>query len=382
MAKIISGDKSGGQYSADLQTVINLLDGHDAGASAPTNPVEGQIWFDTGASRVKIYNGTTFIALPIEISGANQGAIAGGTGIVDLDLRVFASGVVDEDLGTGISNNETLASALAVKTYVDASVLTQTGTTISNPILTGTIRGSGTMILDPDPDGANGTLRINGNLDVQGTTTTLNSASTTDHFIRLDSDVTAENAIVNGAGIVLGASIDDGYSATDDRHSLTYDNTNDRWVSSDGFEALSYNIGANTIITATGDWRGNTIRIDEGGTGQGTKIGFNYLSDTPDDFLAATPGEVVVVNANNDGLIFSSSTVDISLVGDWARKNGGSTGTVIGDPTADNSVLHYDGTDYAFVNADTLAVKLGATDDVSVASVSTSGNIKQQVTYK
>ena len=302
MAKIISGDKSGGQYSADLQTVINLLDGHDAGASAPTNPVEGQIWFDTGASRVKIYNGTTFIALPIEISGANQGAIAGGTGIVDLDLRVFASGVVDEDLGTGISNNETLASALAVKTYVDASVLTQTGTTISNPILTGTIRGSGTMILDPDPDGANGTLRINGNLDVQGTTTTLNSASTTDHFIRLDSDVTAENAIVNGAGIVLGASIDDGYSATDDRHSLTYDNTNDRWVSSDGFEALSYNIGANTIITATGDWRGNTIRIDEGGTGQGTKIGFNYLSDTPDAVLrSSTRSRLVVVNTNNDG---------------------------------------------------------------------------------
>ena len=38
MAKIISGDKSGGQYSADLQTVINLLDGHDAGATAPTLP--------------------------------------------------------------------------------------------------------------------------------------------------------------------------------------------------------------------------------------------------------------------------------------------------------------------------------------------------------
>ena len=106
-----------------------------------------------------------------------------------------------------------------------------------------------------------------------------------------------------------------------------------------------------------------------------TKIGFSYLSDTPSSLGAA--GQTLIVNTAGNALEFSPSIVDISQVGDWARKDGG-TAADISDPTAGtgNAVLRYDGTNYAFVNADTLAVKLGAGDNVSVTSVSTTGDLQ------
>jgi hypothetical protein len=107
--------------------------------------------------------------------------------------------------------------------YTDARV----GTYISgnrsfgNITTTGYIAGPASMVIDPAGVGDNtGTVVIAGNLQVDGTTTTINSTTMTVDDLNLTLASGAANAAAaNGAGITV-----DGASAT-----ITYDGTNDEW---------------------------------------------------------------------------------------------------------------------------------------------------------
>ena len=80
---------------------------------------------------------------------------------------------------------------------------------------------TGSLVLDPSPDGSNGTLVVQGDLQVQGTTTTINSTdlSINDKNITL-ADGAADSSQADGGGITL-----DGANAT-----IIYDATTDKWV--------------------------------------------------------------------------------------------------------------------------------------------------------
>src|SRR6056300_1392601 len=121
--------------------------------------------------------------------------------------------------------------------YTDARV----GTYISgnrdygNITTTGYIAGPATFTIDPAAVGDNtGTVVIAGNLQVDGTTTTINSTTLTvdDLNITLASGA-ANAAAANGAGITV-----DGASAT-----ITYDGTNDEWDFNKGI-----NVDSNTLV--------------------------------------------------------------------------------------------------------------------------------------
>ena len=122
--------------------------------------------------------------------------------------------------------------------YTDARV----GTYISgnrsygNITTTGYIAGPATFTIDPAAVGDNtGTVVIAGNLQVDGTTTTINSTTMTVDDLNLTLASGAANAAAaNGAGITV-----DGASAT-----ITYDGTNDEWDFNKHIRGQSFSVGA------------------------------------------------------------------------------------------------------------------------------------------
>ena len=145
-----------------------------------------------------------------------QGAISGGTGVT------VSSGAIS----------------------IGQDVATSSTPTFGNITTTGYIAGPATFTIDPAAVGDNtGTVVIAGNLQVDGTTTTINSTTmeVDDLNITLASGA-ANAAAANGAGITV-----DGASAT-----ITYDGTNDEWdfnkdINVTGFITSSNNIKVSAL---------------------------------------------------------------------------------------------------------------------------------------
>src|SRR5210317_1944857 len=117
----------------------------------------------------------------------------------------------------------------------DQSVQTTDNVTFANITATGYLARPATFTIDPSAVGDNtGTVVIAGNLQVDGTTTTINSTTLTvdDLNITLASGA-ANAAAANGAGITV-----DGASAT-----ITYNSTPDAW-------SFNKNVGIGTTNTS------------------------------------------------------------------------------------------------------------------------------------
>jgi hypothetical protein len=109
--------------------------------------------------------------------------------------------------------------------YLDANDVLSVG----NISTSGYLRGPSTFTIDPAAHGDDtGTLVVAGNLQVDGTTTTINSTTVTidDKNLVLASGA-ANAAAANGAGLTV-----DGASAT-----FTYNATTDRWVMNKDLES-------------------------------------------------------------------------------------------------------------------------------------------------
>jgi hypothetical protein len=131
----------------------------------------------------------------------------------------------DGDIFIGNASNQPVTASLNTKIedYLDGGTSTPVFSTVNsgNITTTGYIAGPSTFTIDPAAVGDNtGTLVVAGNLQVDGTTTTINSTTMTvdDLNITLASGA-ANAAAANGAGITV-----DGASAT-----LTYNSTPDAW---------------------------------------------------------------------------------------------------------------------------------------------------------
>jgi len=142
-------------------------------------------------------------------------------------LGKFPTQIVDPevDIDGGAIDGVTIGATTA-------STATVTTLTSGNITTTGYIAGPSTFTIDPAAVGDNtGTLVVAGNLQVDGTTTTINSTTMTvdDLNITLASGA-ANAAAANGAGITV-----DGASAT-----LTYNSTPDAW-------SFNKNVGIGTV---------------------------------------------------------------------------------------------------------------------------------------
>src|SRR5210317_1059116 len=125
--------------------------------------------------------------------------------------------------GLNIGSTEVInSSGLVTSAALGGQTLsTSDSPTFTNTTLTGSLRGPATFTIDPAAVGDNtGTVVIAGNLQVDGTQTTINSTTMTVDDLNLTLASGAANAAAaNGAGITV-----DGANAT-----ITYDGTNDEW---------------------------------------------------------------------------------------------------------------------------------------------------------
>lgn len=131
-------------------------------------------------------------------------------------------GTTEIDLGAS-------STTLAGLTQVDVDNIRLADNTIST-----TDAGDSTLYLNPGPVGDSGTVVIQGDLTVQGTTTTINSTEITIADLTMTLADDADNAAqADGAGLRLGSS---SYSGTT-RPSILFDQSGHKWVSSIPFDA-------------------------------------------------------------------------------------------------------------------------------------------------
>jgi hypothetical protein len=214
-------------------------------------------------------------------------------GITQLNVSDGTSG---QFLKTDGSGNLSFASVPAG--YTDSDVDTKLAAGVGNILTTGYIAGPATFTIDPAAVGDNtGTVVIAGNLQVDGTTTTINSTTMTvdDLNITLASGA-ANAAAANGAGITV-----DGASAT-----ITYDGTNDEW---------DFNKDINVTGTATMD--GLTVAKGSVGT-VGSFSGDNASGGRALEIIASTTtnvGDTHTLNAKSVSGILKLATTNTARMG-------------------------------------------------------------------
>lgn len=179
---------------------------------------------------------------------ATSGAYGDLTGTPSL-ATVATSGAYADLTGT-----PTLATVATTGASTD---LTDTANLVRNnagATLTGDYTISGNLdvtsgeirvdTIDPDPDGNGGTLTILGNLQVDGTTTTLNSTELVVDDLNITVASGAANAAAaNGAGLTV-----DGANAT-----FNYASTGDKWTANKDIDVGTNKLYFSNVFTATTD---------------------------------------------------------------------------------------------------------------------------------
>ena len=130
---------------------------------------------------------------------------ANGTGnsITNIEVADFASGVVDTNISSVSSSDDTLASAKAIKTYVDSLPLgLQNVVDDTTPQLGGNLDLNSNDVTGTGNINISGNITASGNLTINGTTTTLNTTNTTvtDNLLELNSGVSSN---ANDSGIII-----------------------------------------------------------------------------------------------------------------------------------------------------------------------------------
>lgn len=227
----------------------------------------------------------------------------------------------DGDIFIGNGSNQATTASLNTKieSYLDGGTSTPQFSTVNsgNITTTGEIRGPATFVIDPAAVGDNtGTVQIKGNLQVDGTQTTINSTTLTVDDLNITLASGAANATAaNGAGITI-----DGASAT-----LTYDSSNDTWDFNKRIEVTgAFNAttaGSKPSITGAGIYGGGIGFIDTNVSGiytdtSGANLKFftnQSSSDTAASKVAMTingSGQVGIGTAsiNSDSILHLKST--------------------------------------------------------------------------
>jgi len=172
---------------------------------------------------------------------------------------------------------------------------------IGNITTSGYLRGPATFTIDPAAYGdATGTLVILGNLQVDGTTTTINSTTVTVDDLNLTLASGAANAAAaNGAGISV-----DGASAT-----FTYDSATDRWTMN---KDLTTNLVGNVTGTVSSLSNHDTGDLAEGSNLYYTTARFDtaFSGKTTTDLTEGT--NLYYTSARFDTAFSAKNTTDLT----------------------------------------------------------------------
>ena len=233
-------------------------------------------------------------------------------------------------------------------------VLDNDSPTFTNTTLTGYLAGPATFTIDPAGVGDNtGTVVIAGNLQVDGTTTTINSTTMTvdDLNITLASGA-ANAAAANGAGLTV-----DGASAT-----IIYNGTTDEWefnkrLQLENNEGLHWGTGSGRPYIK-GDQSLGTLQISDGGTPVIT-----IKSDSVGIGTDSPGGLLDVYTASDRYFRIKSNNADLELLSD---NNTNPVLRIQGTGTGD-LVNIYDNTQEVFTILDGGNVGIGTGDPDTIS---------------
>ena len=387
---------------------------------SPTASAAGTIEFkegtDNGSNRLLLQgpasSGDVTVTLPAAtgtvslVAGTetltNKTIDADSNTISNIEVDNLKSGVLDTDISSVSGSDDTVASAKAIKTYVDARTTTVGSTAItlgsSSTVLAGLTQidvdnirildntigsTSGTLFIDPNPiDSDAGDVVIRGNLTIQGTQTEIRSTSlnVSDLNIVL-ADSAANASAADGAGFTVGGG---GYSGT--KATLTYNGANDEWevnktlnVTSgslevggvDYLEAVRDNLGGGVLVAG----EGLDVAVDDGAntitfSGEDATKNNKGVASFDSDAFGISSGHITLTETN----ITSTGALNAGSItsGFGAINNGASdittTGTISGgniEATADTSVG--DNAAIGYTSAEGLILTgQGSTNDVTI----------------
>lgn len=289
-------------------------------ATAPANPVEGQVYFNTSSDKLFIYDGANWIDISGDITSITAGSGLTGTGTTgDITLDIgqgngitvgadaisinaeatqfnFASGVLtistgaigsDELAVTGVtagsygSSTEiptftvdqdgrlTAAGTASISTTLTVAADSGSGDGVSLATDTLTIAGTANEIETsisgdtvtiglPNDVTIGNNLIVSGNLTVSGTTTTVNTETITlaDNIITLNSNATGSATEDAGIEVERG---------DDNNVAIIWDETNNRWTfTNDGVTYQNILLASEVASTITG--REYSASIGDGAT--------------------------------------------------------------------------------------------------------------------
>ena len=208
----------------------------------------------TNGSAVELYNADNKVfettSLGINVVGTVEFDGLSGTG------SVTVTDILDQDNMS--SNSATaLATQQSIKAYVDNA------TTMGNFTFTGDeiISSGSTMTLDPHADGITGKVVVNGDLEVKGTTTTIDSTQVTinDAYLQLNSGLGASATPVSS--MICGFEVNRGAGETGSTHDAGlywYEGSNE-WKVSEGQTASHALIHANNFESVVTSLDGGTF---------------------------------------------------------------------------------------------------------------------------
>jgi len=302
-------------YTKDNGGTIVKLDGAYVDSSAPGNPAEGDLWYDTTNNLLKAHNGSSFVS-------AGYATLAA---LEDITITSAANGEILRYDGSGWINN-TLAEAgiqAEADTTADARAaisLTDNGGdgSASYNSTTGEIQYTGPSAAETRAhfSGATGIAISSGQVSIDFTefdTGDIVEGSKLFHTEERVQDVTGAQLVTNGSHTNITASYDD---AGDGAIDLAVSDATIRGkvsvTDTGGDGSLSYNNGTG-VFTYTGPNATEVRAHFTGGTGVSIVNGTVAI------------GQAV---ATSDDVEFNTVTTDTLKV---------STGTITLDPTADGA---------------------------------------------
>ena len=297
-----------------LRTATGTLSTATGTLSTATGNLDGRINSNDGELTV-LRAATGVLRANVDSNDTELGVLRAATGVLNTNITGNDAELVTLRTATGYLENEIddlqavsgSFLSLNLDDVTDVNAVTTNDITVGDiRVGGGTITGPTTITIDPDSSGPAGTVIIQGDLQVEGTTTSISSTDDQIGDINLILGTGAANdAAANGGGLIISG------TAASTIAEFTYDSTNNRWNTN------SIDIAADIVGDLAGNastaskWSAETT-ITLGGD-LGGSVAFDG-SDTSESLVATIANDAVQAVHLNDDIEGDNVTVTNGVI--------------------------------------------------------------------